>query len=72
MATRKRNKNLIPLPEGIAVGDMVSFYNNGWRFGRLDEVKGNEVGIHIGNYLHPEGATRLKWVGITDIKRINE
>lgn len=66
MATRKRNKNLNPLPEGVAVGDTIRYYLNGWRFGRLDKVQGNEAGIHTGD------KTRLKWVGITDIKRVDE
>ena len=70
--TRKRNKNLIPLPEGVEINKTVKFYLNGWRFGRLDKVEGNEAGIHIGNYAHPDAVTRLKWVPIADIRKVDE
>jgi hypothetical protein len=64
-----RRKTFSPLPEGINIGDVISYYANGWRTGRLDKVKGNEVGIYpTGTYLH--AAERLKWVLISDIKKV--
>lgn len=69
---RKRNKSLLPLPEGVTVGDTVSYYSRGWHYGKLDQVKGNEAGIHVpAAYGAKDKAGRLKWVGITDIKKID-
>lgn len=69
--SRARNKKLTPLPEGVEVGKPVSYYANGWRFGTLAEIKGNEAGVKgVGTYLH--AATRLKWVKITDLKAVTQ
>lgn len=71
---RKRNKSLLPLPDGIAIGDTVGYYIKGWRYGKLEQVKGNDVGIHIpAAYGDTSGdKARLKWVSISSIKRIDE
>jgi hypothetical protein len=71
--TRKRGKKFLPLPEGVEVGKPVRYYSNGWRFGTLAEVSGNDAGIDIGkSYAHPEVKTRLKWVNISDIKKVED
>lgn len=75
MKPRKRESHLVPLPEGIQVGDTVRYYTRGWHIGKLEKVKGNEVGIHIPNTYanpNPKREPRLKWVAITDIKRVDE
>ena len=64
-------RKLVPLPDGIEVGKVVSYYLNGWRLGTLQEVKGNLVGIKpVGTYLHDN--KNMKWVNITDLKRADE
>lgn len=64
-------RKLVPLPDGIEVGKVVSYYLNGWRLGTLQEVKGNLAGIKpIGTYLHYH--KNMKWVNINDLKRADE
>ncbi len=59
-----------PLPPNMEIGEMVSYYRNGWYVGRLVEVKGKLAGVRsIGNYLHKD--SRTKWVGIDDLKAID-
>ena len=66
----RKHKNLIPLPEGTSVGDVVRVYLNGWRTGCIKELSGRLVGIQLtGTYLH-DGKSHLKWVSIEDIERI--
>ncbi len=56
----------LPLPDGVKIGDQISYYLNGWHTGRLDKVEKNEAGIHVfGGALN----ARLKWVNIGDIKK---
>ena len=73
--TRKRNKTLFPLPEGVNINDLVAYYSRGWHYGKLEQIKGNEVGIHIpaayGSVNDTDAKARLKWVSISDIKRID-
>lgn len=64
-------KHILPLPEGVTVGELVRYYFNGWRVGRLVKVEGNDAGLHaIGTYRH-EAAARLKWVHVSDLKSIS-
>ena len=70
--TRKRNKNLTPLPAGVAVGDTIAYYSRGWHYGRLEQVKGNKAGIHIpAVYGAKEAEAQLKWVLVSDIKAVD-
>ena len=75
-ATRSRNKGLIPLPDGVNINDLVAYYSRGWHYGKLEQIKGNEAGIHIpaayGAANDTDSKARLKWVSISDIKRIDE
>jgi hypothetical protein len=69
---KQKNKVVIPLPKGVKVGDQIRYYSNGWRVGTLEKVQGNQAGIHTcGTYLHPDTG-RLKWIGIIDIRILNE
>ena len=74
LKTRKRNKSLLPLPDGIAIGDTVGYHSRGWHYGKLEQVKGNDAGIHVPAAYGDTGGdkARLKWVSISDIKRIDE
>jgi hypothetical protein len=57
------------------VGGPVLYYSRGWRYGKLEEIKGNDAGIHLpAAYGETEGSkvARLKWVSISDIKRVDE
>jgi len=68
---KARRKNLIPLPEGVEVGKNVRYYLNGWRYGRLDKIEGNNAGIHV-NAAYSGVEKRLKWISVADIKKVDE
>jgi len=71
MQNRKRNTNLTPIPAGVEIGKPVSYYSNGWRFGTLVEISGNDAGIKTaGTYKHEE-PTRLKWILVSDLKAVD-
>ena len=47
MPKKKAPKVFLPLPDGVKIGDNITYYLNGWHTGRLDKVDGSYAGIHV-------------------------
>jgi hypothetical protein len=61
----KEPKRILPLPSGVEVGELVRYYDEGWRTGYLIATNGNDAGIQ------PCGpAKRLTWVNISNLEAI--
>lgn len=64
-------KIIIPLPAGVALGAMLRYYSNGWRTGRLEKVKGNDMGIRpVGTQLYKDA--HLKWINVSDVEALDK
>lgn len=74
--SKAKRRETIPLPEGFIMGKLITYYDFGWRFGYLKEVRaaGYEVGIKpIAGY--KKSAHNLTWHKVEDcrpVKEVNE
>ena len=68
MAKPKPIQPVFALPEGVALGDFITYYDEGWRYGRLVEQKGHQLAVLDGYYDSPK--ERKTWVDLSDVKRI--
>lgn len=66
-----RKANLQPLPEGVEVGKLVSYYGNGWHIGQLRSVKGNLGSIVPQGYNSENKKHNAKLIPISDMKKID-
>ena len=57
-----------PLPDGVAMGDFVAYYYEGWHYGRLVEKKGHQLAVLDGN--KPTPKERKVWVDLSDVKKV--
>jgi hypothetical protein len=67
---KKEKAPLVPLPEGISLGDLILYYSDGWRAGHIIETKGRTVGIRAVPAYKSVVIERLVWVQVEDIKLI--
>jgi hypothetical protein len=67
----RAKKEYPPLPEGLNLGDMVEYYDQGWRYGTLENVINGQAQIrNVAVYGKTEGT--LSKVPIGDIKIITK
>ena len=65
---RKVNNTVVPLPEGVELNGMVSYYLQGWRTGFLEEVNGNEAGIRPMSGYRSSERKRLVYVYVVELR----
>jgi hypothetical protein len=65
----RKEKKATPLPEGVQIGSLVSYYDEGWRTARLASVEGIYAYLQPLVYGHKK---HDKKVPIADIKRVEK